>query len=94
MKDSKNQRLNDSKANDRLGSYFKRCGQSTPPFFRKLRVVGLVIAAAGTTLLASPIALPATLVTLGGYLVVGGAVATAMSQAAIVDDTDCEDQTK
>ena len=71
---------------DKLKSYFKRCGVDTPPFFKKLRIAGLVIAAAGTTLLAAPVALPAAVVTIGGYLVVGGAVATAMSQAAISED--------
>ena len=70
----------------KLKSYFKRCGVDTPPFFKKLRIAGLVIAAAGTTLLAAPVALPAAVVTIGGYLVVGGAVATAMSQAAISED--------
>lgn len=77
---------------DKLKSYFKRCGVDTPPFFKKLRTAGLIIAAAGTTLLAAPITLPAAVVTIGGYLVVGGAVATAMSQAAIAEDENCEDE--
>lgn len=83
----------DGKFMDKLQAYFKRCGQDTPPFFKKLRTAGLIIAAAGTTLLAAPIALPAAVIAIGGYLVVGGAVATAMSQAAIAKDgeDDCED---
>lgn len=52
----------------------------TPPFFKKLRAVGLVLAAIGGVLVASPIALPAAVVTVGGYLIVGGSVATAVSQ--------------
>lgn len=75
---------------DKLKSYFKRCGVDTPPFFKKLRIIGLVVAAAGTTILAAPIALPALVSTIGGYLIVGGSVATAMSQAAIADDADCD----
>ena len=78
---------------DKLKSYFKRCGLDTPPFFKRLRIAGLVIAAAGATLLAAPIALPAAVITLGGYLTVGGAVASAMSQAAISED-DCPDEEK
>jgi len=78
---------------DKLKSYFKRCGQDTPPFFKKLRIVGLVIAAAGATLLTAPIALPAVVITIGGYLTVGGAVATAMSQAAI-SEVNCLDEEK
>lgn len=76
---------------DKLKSYFKRCGVDTPPFFKKLRTIGLVVAAAGTTIIASPIALPAIVSTIGGYLIVGGSVATAMSQAAIADDAECEE---
>lgn len=87
---------NKGKFKDKLQSFFKRCGQDTPPFFKKLRIAGLVIAAAGATLLAAPIALPAAIVTVGGYLVVGGTVATAMSQAAMNDPStgsgsDCLD---
>ena len=76
---------------DKLKSYFKRCGVDTPPFFKKLRIIGLVVAAAGATILTAPVALPAIVATIGGYLIVGGSVATAMSQAAIADDADCEE---
>lgn len=54
----------------------------TPPFFKKLRAVGLILAAVGGVLVASPIALPAAIVTIGGYLIVGGSVVTAVSQTA------------
>ena len=67
---------------DKLGSFIKRCGEDTPPFFRKLRTVGLVLAAAGTALVSAPVALPAAVVSVGTYLIVGGTVATAVSQAA------------
>lgn len=80
------------KFKDKLQSFFARMGEDTPPFFKKLRIAGLVIAAAGTTLLAAPVALPAALVALGGYLVVGGAVATAMSQAAISEGNNDDDE--
>jgi hypothetical protein len=90
MKNSKNKGV---KFRDKLKSFFKRCGQDTPPFFKKLRIAGLVIAAAGATLLTAPIALPAAVLTVAGFLTVGGAVATAMSQAAIVDGDDCDPST-
>ena len=79
------------KLKDKLKSFFTRCGADTPPFFKKLRMIGLVIAAAGTAVVASPIALPAAVVTVGGYLIAGGAVATAVSQAAIEDSQNCDD---
>lgn len=53
----------------------------TPKFFRILRNVGLGLAAAGGVIVASPIAIPAIVVTIGGYLIVAGSVATAVSQA-------------
>lgn len=77
---------------DQLKSYFKRCGKQTPPFFKKLRLTGLIIAAVGTTVLAAPIALPAIAVTIASYLATAGAVATAVSQAAISDGADCEEE--
>ena len=79
------------KFKDKLKSFFKRCGEDTPPFFKKLRLAGLIITAAGATIVAAPVALPALVTTIGGYLIVGGSVATAMSQAAIADDLDCEE---
>jgi len=52
----------------------------TPKFFKILRNIGLVLAAAGGVLVAAPVAIPTALVTLGGYLIVAGSVATAVSQ--------------
>lgn len=77
---------------DQLKSYLKRCGKQTPPFFKKLRLAGLIVAAVGTTVLAAPIALPAVAVTIASYLATAGAVATAVSQAAISDGADCEEE--
>jgi len=63
----------------------KRMKSPTPKFFRKLRNFGLIVTAAGGALITAPVALPAALVTLGGYLVVGGSVATAVAQAVVAD---------
>ncbi|MBI2722491.1 MAG: hypothetical protein HYX39_09975 [Bacteroidetes bacterium] len=71
----------------------ERCKADTPPFFKKLRFVGLTLAAAGGVLVAAPIALPAAIVTVGGYLIVAGSVATAVSQVAVTDD-GCESKKK
>jgi hypothetical protein len=57
-----------------------------------LRNVGLGLAAAGGILVASPIAIPAIVATIGGYLIVAGSVATAVSQA--VTTTEGEKQEK
>lgn len=77
----------------KLKSYLVRCNAETPPFFKKLRTVGVVVAAAGTALVTAPVALPAAVLAIGGYLIVGGAVASAVSQAAIADaHADCDDE--
>lgn len=85
---------NKERKQDKLKSYFKRCGKETPPFFKKLRLAGLIIAAVGTTVLAAPIALPVLAVTVAGYLATAGAVVTAVSQAAISNGSDCEEEEK
>ena len=53
----------------------------TPKFFKILRNIGLGLVAAGGVIIASPIAIPAIIITIGGYLIVAGSVATAISQA-------------
>lgn len=88
----KEKKAKKQKSTDKLNSYAKRCGKETPPFFKKLRLAGIIIAAVGTTVLAAPIGLPILATTIAGYLATAGAVATAVSQAAIKnDDEDCED---
>ncbi|AEA42570.1 hypothetical protein [Fluviicola taffensis] len=84
----KNSNLKGPKFKDNLKSYFSRVASETPPFFKKLRLIGLVLAAAGTVLIAAPVSLPAGVIAFGGYMLVAGTVATAMSQAAIVEDSE------
>lgn len=64
----------------------ERYTSPTPKFFRIIRTVGITLAAAGGAILAAPVALPAALVTVAGYLTVAAAVATAVSQAAVDED--------
>lgn len=65
---------------------FNRLKQPTPTFFKKLRNVGIAIAAVGGALMASPVVLPVTLVTVAGYLVLAGSVIGAVSQTAVTND--------
>tara|TARA_R110001592_G_scaffold68626_2_gene210351 strand:- start:42799 stop:43014 length:216 start_codon:yes stop_codon:yes gene_type:complete len=58
----------------------ERAKAPTPPFFKKLRNVGLALAATGGALLTAPIALPAAAITLAGYVTVAGGVLSAVSQ--------------
>ena len=68
----------------------KRATAPTPKFFKVLRNVGLVLAAVGGSILAAPIALPVMLTSMGGYLVVAGGVASAVSQLTTIRETDNE----
>ncbi len=83
--------MNKAQKNPNDMNLLERLSGPTPKFFKKLRTVGLILAAAGGVLVAAPVALPAALVTAGGYLITAGAVATAVSQAAV---EDCEPKKK
>ena len=69
----------------------ERSKAETPPFFKKLRTAGLIMAAAGSVVVTSPFALPAAVVTVCGYLIVAGSVATAVSQVTVnKEETESE----
>jgi hypothetical protein len=68
----------------------QRMKAPTPKFFRVLRTIGLALAAAGAALLTAPIALPAVVITVAGYITVAGTVATAVSQTAIPKEEDAD----
>jgi len=58
----------------------------TPKFFQTVRNVGLTLAAVGGTVLAAPVALPAIVLQIGGYLTLAGTVAGVVSQTAVTND--------
>jgi hypothetical protein len=58
---------------------------STPKFHRIVRNIGLGLAAAGGVILASPVALPTAIVSLGTYLILGGTIASAVAQSVTAD---------
>jgi ABC-type xylose transport system permease subunit len=59
---------------------FQRIMSPTPVFFKKVRTVGVVMGVIGAALLAAPVALPAAIVTVGGYLTLAGSIVTAVAQ--------------
>lgn len=71
---------------DKLTSFKERARTETPLFFRKLRLIGLVAVTIGTTILAAPVAVPALVTTLAGYIVLGGTVLTAVSQVTVENE--------
>ncbi|CAM4028459.1 hypothetical protein [Flavobacterium weaverense] len=58
----------------------KRAKAPTPKFFKLLRTIGLVMAGVGGSIMAAPVVLPLTIVTLAGYFTVAGGVLSAVSQ--------------
>jgi uncharacterized membrane protein HdeD (DUF308 family) len=67
-------------------NFIKRVKSPTPKFFKVLRNIGLVFAAVGGTILAAPVALPAIVVTVGGYVALAGGVISAVSQLTTTKD--------
>ena len=66
----------------------QRAQEPTPKFFRKLRNIGLTIAAIGATILTAPVALPAIVVKIGGYLAVAGSVMSGVSQVTVAKEEE------
>jgi hypothetical protein len=66
----------------------QRLSEPTPKFFKKVRNIGLALAAVSTALIASPVALPLVVIKIAGYLAVAGSVAGAVSQATTSDENE------
>jgi hypothetical protein len=66
----------------------ERIESPTPVFFKKVRNIGLLLAAISATLLTTPVALPVVIVKIAGYLAVAGSVASAVSQTATESGED------
>lgn len=62
-----------------------RIKSPTPTFFKKIRTIGLTLGAIGGALLTAPISLPATVISIAGYLATAGIVASAISTVAKTD---------
>ena len=65
----------------------QRLKEPTPRFFKKVRNIGLALAAVSTALLTAPVALPLVVIKIAGYLAVAGGVASAVSQATTGGET-------
>ena len=60
-----------------------RIQSPTPTFFVKLRNISLILATVAASVFASPVALPAIVIKIAGYLALAGGVAGAVSQTAV-----------
>ena len=66
----------------------KRAKAPTPKFFKKVRNIGLILAAVSGSLLAAPVALPLIVTQVAGYMAVAGTVATAISQVTTKEEEE------
>ena len=64
----------------------ERIKAPTPKFFKILRSVGLALLAISGTIVAAPIVLPVTVITVAGYMAVAGGVISAVSQMTVNDE--------
>ena len=65
----------------------ERAKAPTPKFFKILRTIGLALLAISGSIVASPVILPAAVVTAAGYVAVAGGVISAISQITVDTET-------
>ena len=58
----------------------ERWQAKTPKFWKNIQKIGIALGVIGGTIVALPVALPAAVVTAGGYLVAAGTVTATLSQ--------------
>lgn len=63
----------------------ERFTAATPPFFSKLRNIGLLLTAVSGALMGVP-AIPAIIIKIAGYLAVAGTVMSGVSQATVLKE--------
>ena len=69
-------------------SVVERVKAPTPKWFKVLRTIGITLASVGGAILASPVALPAGIVTAAGYLLLGGTVVSAVAQTGVKSEEE------
>lgn len=66
----------------------ERVKSPTPKWFKTLRTIGIALASVGGVIIASPVALPVGLVSVAGYLVLGGSIISVVSQTAVKSEEE------
>ena len=72
----------------------ERVSAPTPKWFKIIRNIGITLTAVGGAILAAPVAIPATIVTVAGYVMLGGTIATAIAQTAMQTEDDKDKEVK
>lgn len=61
----------------------QRLTAPTPPFFKKVRNIGLLLTALAAAVIGLPVELPAMVGEIAGVVAVAGSIMTGVSQAAV-----------
>lgn len=64
----------------RLKELKNRWKSETPTFWKKVQKISIAAGVIGGAIIAAPVALPAAVITVGGYLVAVGSVGATLSQ--------------
>jgi hypothetical protein len=74
-----------------MSKLVKRWKSETPDFWKKVQKIGIGIGAVGGIIVSAPVALPAALITVGGYMVAVGSVAAVLSKLTVKDASVLEE---
>ncbi|MBN7814713.1 hypothetical protein [Algoriphagus pacificus] len=69
-----------------LNEIASRASAPTPPFFQKVKKIGLIIAAVGTAVITAPGSIPAVLLTYAGYAITAGTVLVSIAQLTVDEE--------
>jgi hypothetical protein len=61
-----------------------------PPFFKQLRIIGLILGGVSAAILTGGTLLPSVIISIAGYLATASAVAVAVSQSTVDADQSFE----
>lgn len=64
-------------------SIINRMKAPMPKFFRRLRNIGIMMAAIGGAIISAPVSLPAAVISIGSYLTLAGSIIGTISQATV-----------
>ena len=68
-----------------------RWNSPTPKFWKNVQRIAIVAGTIAGIIIAAPVALPAAVVTVAGYVVTAGTVAATLSQLTVEDAKELED---
>lgn len=69
----------------------KRWKAKTPKFWKKVQRIAIVAGTVAGIIIAAPVALPAAIITVAGYVATAGTVAATLAQLTVEDAKTIED---